>query len=178
MLLAEKVWTSNDNLWIVPVTNNSANRLHRVVMDLVCRGYNSYMHIYRYAHLFTYDISLHRILIIWGISLVNTWAEIHSSNVKFIAHHFIMDSVRWRGKTQQVFFINLTHFKIFLLWGFAWVFPRAWSILMGLWKIVILLLETSNHNPQKMWDEITCPCPQYLLLAHKSLYLCHIYSYI
>ena len=26
---------------------------------------------------------------------------------------------------------------------------------------------TSNHIPQILWDVITCPCPWYLLLAHK-----------
>ena len=28
--------------------------------------------------------------------------------------------------------------------------------------------ETSNYIPQYLWDVITCPCPRYLLLAHKS----------
>ena len=27
---------------------------------------------------------------------------------------------------------------------------------------------TSNYIPQYLWDVITCPCPWYLLLAHKS----------
>ena len=27
---------------------------------------------------------------------------------------------------------------------------------------------TSNYIPQYLWDVITCPCPWYLILAHKS----------
>ena len=30
---------------------------------------------------------------------------------------------------------------------------------------------TSNYIPQYLWDVITCPCPWYLLQAHKSLYV-------
>ena len=29
---------------------------------------------------------------------------------------------------------------------------------------------TSNYSPQDLWDVITCACPWYLLLAHKSTY--------
>ena len=29
---------------------------------------------------------------------------------------------------------------------------------------------TSNYTPQYLWEIITCPCPWYLLLAHKSSY--------
>ena len=32
---------------------------------------------------------------------------------------------------------------------------------------------TSNYIPQYLWDVITCPCPWYLLLAHKSTYMPH-----
>ena len=31
---------------------------------------------------------------------------------------------------------------------------------------------TSNYIPQILWDVITCPCPWYLLLAHKSSMSC------
>ena len=30
--------------------------------------------------------------------------------------------------------------------------------------------EKNNYIPQYLWDVITCPCPWYLLLAHKSSY--------
>ena len=30
---------------------------------------------------------------------------------------------------------------------------------------------TSINIPQNLWDVITCPCPRYLLLAHRSTYV-------
>ena len=30
---------------------------------------------------------------------------------------------------------------------------------------------TSNYIPQYLWDIVTCPCPPYLLLAHKSTHM-------
>ena len=30
---------------------------------------------------------------------------------------------------------------------------------------------TRDYTPQYMWNLITCPCPKYLLLAHKSTYV-------
>ena len=42
-----------------------------------------------------------------------------------------------------------------------------WTILAGCQKQVARA-GTSNYIPQILWDVMTCPCPWYLRLAHKS----------
>ena len=37
---------------------------------------------------------------------------------------------------------------------------------------------TNNYIPQILWDVITCPCPWYLLLAHKSSYTLTLLFYL
>ena len=50
-----------------------------------------------------------------------------------------------------------------------------WMNALSFWVCVcqqdVSKLETSNYIPQYLWDVITCPCPWYLLLAHKSLFV-------
>ena len=43
-----------------------------------------------------------------------------------------------------------------------WCTACCWSMLSG--------AGTRNHIQQYLWDELTCPCPWYLLLARKSSY--------
>ena len=53
---------------------------------------------------------------------------------------------------------KLKHSKTVCLW-------------IGVFQKQVSRVGTSNYIPQILWDVITCPCPWYLLLAHKSSYV-------
>ena len=48
---------------------------------------------------------------------------------------------------------------------------RIWG---RVWQNQVSRAGTSNYIPQILWDVITCPCPWYLLLTQKSIYIIRI----
>ena len=85
--------------------------------------------------------------------------------------------IRYQGRRQVITFHSICECNYLSLpWymgsraGTCNCTPQiVWDVIA--WPTLVLKAGTTNYIPQILWDVITCPCPWYLLLVPKYLFI-------